>query len=334
MKKPFNTSSLKPTSQAPAANHHDIFFKSFFSDPGLALDIFKLVFSKQELNSLNLKQLKNEKDSFPDKRADLVFSVPLKNQPKVQLKILFLLEHKSHYDAQLFSQLLYYQSLLHQQNLKQYGRPLPAVPVVFYHGKQPWRWKKSFQEVFWPSERYKIPVWVRKSMLEYRVRLIDLQDQAKVAKVFKGSGFERTQAALYLMHRAWGLKEKRGPERRKILEALLPMLKGLSGKGGKKKREDLLLSVVEYMRSLGVSGSLWEELEREALNRGFLNKGGVMNIREYIKQKGVKEGWQKGLKQGQQELILKMLDKKLDLSVISEVTGLPMQEIKKLKNGS
>ena len=96
-------------------------------------------------------------------------------------------------------------------------------------------------------------------MLEYRVRLIDLQDQAKVAKVFKGSGFERTQAALYLMHRAWGLKEKRGPERRKILEALLPMLKGLSGEGGKqKKREDLLLSVVEYMRSLGVSGQLME----------------------------------------------------------------------------
>ena len=202
-------------------------------------------------------------------------------------------------------------------------------------------------------------------MLEYRVRLIDLQDQGKMRGVFKGSGFERTQAALYLMHKAWGLKEKRGPERRKILSALLPMLKGLSGEGGK-KREDLLLSVVEYMRSLGVSGHLWEELEREALERGFLNKGGVMNIREYIKQQGQQEGWQKGLKQGQQEgwqkgqqegwqkgqqegwqkgqqegwqkgqqeLILKMLDKKLDLSVISEVTGLPKQEIKKLKNGS
>ena len=180
-------------------------------------------------------------------------------------------------------------------------------------------------------------------MLEYRVRLIDLQDQGRMRGVFKGSGFERTQAALYLMHRAWGLKEKKGPERRKILSALLPMLKGLSGEGGKqKKREDLLLSVVEYMRSLGVSGSLWEELEREALDRGFLNKGGVMNIREYIKQQGQQEGWQKGLKQGQQEgwqkgqqeLILKMLKEKADLAFISRVTGLPKQEIKKLKNGS
>ena len=87
-----------------------------------------------------------------------------------------------------------------------------------------------------------------------------------------------------------------------------------------------------------MSGSLWEELEREALERGFLNKGGVMNIREYIKQKGVQEGWQKGQQEGgqkkQQELILKMLKEKLDLSVISRVTGLPKQEIKKLKNGS
>ena len=77
MKKPFKTSYLKPTSQAPAANHHDIFFKSFFSDPGLALDIFKLVFSKQELSSLNLKQLKNEKDSFPEKRAFRRYFGPL-----------------------------------------------------------------------------------------------------------------------------------------------------------------------------------------------------------------------------------------------------------------
>ena len=95
-----------------------------------------------------------------------------------------------------------------------------------------------------------------------------------------------------------------------------------------------------------MSGSLWEELEREALERGFLNKGGVMNIREYIKQKGVQEGWQKGQQEGwqkgqqegwqkgQQELILKMLKEKADLAFISRVTGLPEREIKKLKNGS
>ena len=93
-----------------------------------------------------------------------------------------------------------------------------------------------------------------KKVLEHRVRLIDLQDQARMRGVFKGSGFERTQAALYLMREAWGLK--------------------------------------------------W--------------------------QKGQQEGGQKK----QQELILKMLKEKVGLSVISRMTGLPTQEIKKLKNGS
>ena len=61
-----------------------------------------------------------------------------------------------------------------------------------------------------------------------------------------------------------------------------------------------------------------------------------MNIRELIKEKGIWEGKRKGLRKGRQEerqqVITNMLKKKLDISLISEVTGLPAKEIKKLKN--
>ena len=84
-------------------NHHDMFFKSFYSDPIFALELFQLIFNKEELKACDWKNLRVEKDSLEDKRADLVFSVPLKAQPKTTIKIFILLEHKSYYDPELFS---------------------------------------------------------------------------------------------------------------------------------------------------------------------------------------------------------------------------------------
>ena len=79
-----------------------------------------------------------------------------------------------------------------------------------------------------------------------------------------------------------------------------------------------------------------------------------MDIREYIKEKYLWEGMQKGRLEGQQEgmrkgrlegqqegmqkgrqqVILNMLKEKADISFISKVTGLSEKEIKKLQNGS
>ena len=54
--------------------------------------------------------------------------------------------------------------------------------------------------------------------------------------------------------------------------------------------------------------------------------GAIERIRE--------EGMQKGLQKGRQEVVLNLLKKDADISFISEVTGLPEKEIKKLKNGT
>ena len=63
-----------------------------------------------------------------------------------------------------------------------------------------------------------------------------------------------------------------------------------------------------------------------------------MDIQEEIKQRGVLEGRKQGMQQGREEerrqVILNMLQNKLDISLITKVTGLPEAEIIKLKNGS
>ena len=71
-----------------------------------------------------------------------------------------------------------------------------------------------------------------------------------------------------------------------------------------------------------------EEIKKEAKLEGW-QKGQKEGW-----QKGQKEGWQKGRQEEKRQVILKMLQKKSDISFISEVTGLSEGEIKKLKNGS
>ena len=47
-----------------SASPHDRFFKGAYSKPEFVLEIFKLIFSKEEFNACNWKKLKTEKDSF------------------------------------------------------------------------------------------------------------------------------------------------------------------------------------------------------------------------------------------------------------------------------
>ena len=56
--------------------------------------------------------------------------------------------------------------------------------------------------------------------------------------------------------------------------------------------------------------------------------------RQEGRQEGRKEGMQQGRQEGRKEVALNMLKKQADMAFISAVTGLSMNEIKKLKNGS
>ena len=94
-----------------------------------------------------------------------------------------------------------------------------------------------------------------------------------------------------------------------------------------------------YLESMKVvTAKIWRILEKELVLEGTFKKGGFMDIREEIKERGRLEGWQKGqqegMQQGQRKLILKLLEGGLNLQSISKYTGLSEDEINRLKNGS
>ena len=313
-----------------SASPHDRFFKGAYSKPEFAIEIFKLIFSKEEFNACDWKKLKAEKDGFTDKSADLVFSVPLKKTPKTNLRIFILLEHKSSYELKLFTQLLNYQTYIHEQTLKEFGRPQPIIPVLFYHGKTAWKWKLSFQEAFFGEFFAKIPVAFRKNMLNYKLKLLDVQDP-KVKKILKDKSF-KSRGVLNLFAKIWSLKMNE-TELMKVLSSFDRF---------SDKDDDLILNLMDYFKAFGMSRTLWKKLERAAVQKGIFQKGGYMDIKEHFREEGRVEGRQEGRmegrlegrQEGRQEVILNMLKEKADIAFISQVTGLSEKEIKKLKNSS
>ena len=317
-----NQQQMENTSAKKPASPHDRFFKGVYSKPEFAIEIFKLIFSKEEFNACDWKRLKTEKDTFEDKRADLVFSVPLKKTPKTNLKIFILLEHKSNYNRQLFTQLLNYQTYIHEKILKESDRPQPVIPVLFYHGKTVWKWKLSFQEAFFGEYFSKIPVAFRKNMLNYKLRLLDVQNP-KVRRIFKNKKF-KSRGFLNVFGKIWSLKMNEAG-----LMKALSLFDNFSDKD-----DDLILTLMDYFRAFGMSSALWKKIENSAVQKGIFQKGGYMDIKEHFKEEVRLEGIRKGRQEEQQQVILNMLKKKADISFISEVTGLSEEAIIKLKKKS
>ena len=57
------------SSEIKQASHHDVFFKEFYSNPQFALELFRLIFSPEEMKAYNWADMKIEKDTFKGKRA-------------------------------------------------------------------------------------------------------------------------------------------------------------------------------------------------------------------------------------------------------------------------
>ena len=316
----FQTQATEQTQNKSSSSPHDKFFKVIYSSPENALDIFKIIFPKTAFNKCNWKKLKAEKETFTDKQADLVFSVPLKRKPKSKIKIFILLEHKSYYNKDLFRQILDYQNSIYQGDTS--GDIISVVPILFYHGRKPWTWKISFKEGYSGKYFSDIPVFFRENMLNYNLVLFDTNNP-KIGRFFKDKRI-KSRGALSALGRIWSI--------RKTVPELLELVALFSGFPEKKKK-DLVIGLLYYLNGArGIGFNILNKVEGKAVQEGLLKKGGYMNFTEEIKKEARQKGRMEGRIEGRKEVVLNMLQKKADISFISEVTGLSEKEINKLKN--
>ena len=250
------------------------------------------------------------------------------------------MEHKSRFDRRFYGQILKYKTAFISKSLEENEEVWPVIAGALYHGKIPWKWEKSLKKGLWGKFLGKIPSSLSKSMLDCEIRVVDIRDR-RVRRAIQNRNC-KNRGFLNMLTEVWSLK----PDAEKLKKALI-LFKNWHG-----DKEDLALTVGNYLQATvpGMNEKLLEELDQFAVETGVFAKGGYMTAREYIKeegrregvqqgrqegrQEGMQQGVQQGVQQGMQKVALSLLQKKADLTFISEVTGLPEAEIVKLtKNG-
>jgi predicted transposase/invertase (TIGR01784 family) len=125
-------------------NPHDKFFKEVFSHKDGARDFFTHYLPEEILKLLDLKEIEIVKESFIEKDlkeyfSDLLYKVSLAKSPAY---LYMLFEHKSYPDRLTALQVLEYMVKIWRLHLKQNpGKGLLPliIPLVVYHGAEPWR---------------------------------------------------------------------------------------------------------------------------------------------------------------------------------------------------
>ena len=332
--------AIPPAIRGSRANLHDSVFKQIYSHRRYCLDIFRLVLTPQEFKLFNWKTLKPQITTFVDeqgqeKRTDLIFSVKLKKSHKTA-QIFFLIEHKSRNRKGTLTQMLHYQTGIYTRS------SAPVICVLVYHGEaKRYRGKLSFQDSlkdFTPALRRRFG----KNVLNFTCRLLNIQ----ALDISKKARHLTSRPILYILQNIWRLDKE-------VVRQLFKISRGL----GRKDRKFLIDKATDYIRRYDpdFSWDVVDEIEKKTVKKKEervmsplqetldeeREKGLQKGLQKGI-QKGLLQGMQKGMQKGRQEgkmeekqaMIAKMLKKNLQISVISEVTGLSKAQIKKLQNGS
>jgi predicted transposase/invertase (TIGR01784 family) len=285
-------------------NNHDDFFKKLFSYKEHARDFTKGFLPQELLENIDLSTIEYENTSYIDKYlkknfSDTVYSCSLNN--KTQIKISLLFEHKSRPDQRLPFQLLRYMTSIWETDNQQKKKPVPVIPVVFYHGKESWTPKNlissfddypAFIKNYIPDYNFlfvnigkysdeeikskimdnatlKLGILVIKNIYNPKVLENSLKDYFELVKIYfeQEKSLNFIEAVLNYIYKATEIETS----------IVVNSLKDVSKTGG-----ELAMTTAEKLRQEGM-----QEGMQQGIQQGM--------------QKGIQQGMQKGRQEGMQK---------------------------------
>ncbi len=282
---------------------HDRFFRDILSQPDAARSFVEHYVPAEVVSALDLASLEVTRDSFVDADlrshlADLVCRAELRDGGPAYLYLLF--EHKSSPTVGVAFQLLRYVVRLWSHALRQgEAFPLPPIiPVVFYHGRAPWRVSTNFADLV------RVPPGLEVFAPRFRYHLCDLStftdDELRGEAVLR--------AALLTFKHIFD------PDLAERLPGVLGLLADVLGHPTALGSLETLL---RYVTSASTAVKP-EDLGR-AIEEAFHHKGDDLmpTAAEIWIEQGKKQGHQQGLQQGQAETargaVLEALEARFEL---------------------
>ncbi len=296
-------------------NPHDKIFKETMSDIETAKDFFRNYLPEELLKLIDLDNISVDKDSFIEKElgeyfSDILYKINLLGKESY---IYFLFEHKSYNYKKISLQLLEYMIKIWKLKVKQ-RKTLPIIiPIVIHHGKIKWNVGLNLSDIL-----EEIPEELKKYIPNFEYILYDLT-------IFEDKDIRgHVKLRIFLEILKYIFSEEELPIKLKEIFELSEEL------AKEDKEEEYFEALVKYILNAQEKLDL-KDLAEIARESSIERSERIMTAGERLLNQGVELGLQQGLQQGLHLVAENMLKNQLDNETISKLTGLPIEEIEKMK---
>jgi len=293
-------------------NPHDTFIKRIFANKDDEIAFFRGTLPSEVIEILDIVNLEQTKESFLPKNqshsiTDILWKIPTKSGKEIYTYLLF--EHKSYHDPNIFLQLLGYMVQIYLWQKGNGKELVPVIPFVFYHGEKKWDLGLSFKEQFIKNKDIqKLSHYIP----DFFIEVFELEKTDVKKK------FNQLTLRIFLE-----LIQKIRADVDDFRPVFLGILKELSQVETEAKKVEILEKLLHYLFNVR------EKEEKEFRDVSYYQVEGLggafMTIMDEIRL----EGEQKGKLEGKLEDAEKMLNEKIDISVILRVTGLKESDLRK-----
>jgi predicted transposase/invertase (TIGR01784 family) len=290
--------------------HNNMFIKTF-SDPENMKILLKMALPKAIVQAIDFSEMNIDfttyvTDDIKDYYSDIVVKTRMKtgDGETIPLDIYILVEHKTEAKKKSLVQILKYLYHEWQKDVDQKKSLRVIIPLVFYHGKDPWNVPRSF------VDQFKVSDDIKKYLLNYRYILFDTKDWdflAEENQELRDHVFLFT--SLLLMKSAYN----------DDMEAVKAIFKLWHEKGFISNKEKVIffLIYVAYIRDIPLE-QLGKTLEECKIEGGDM----MQTLAQQLKREGKKEE--------KLNIARELVKNGVDINIIARSTGLPLDKIEKL----
>ena len=273
-----------------------------------------------DFSSLEIGPTNYVSQEFKEFFADIIIKTKIISKDGVKLltDICFIFEHKTEAHRKIFIQFLKYMVQEWQKDIDENIPLRIIVPIVFYHGKTPWKVSPSF------AGQFDIDDDIKEYLLNFKYILFDTATWD-----FREETDEQLKNNVFLLS-AMALMKYAYNDDHETIEGIFNFWreKGFTGD---------IENVIFFLTYISETKDLSQKQLKELLIKSKLEGGEIMEtlaqrLRAEGEKRGEKRGERRGKKKGNLETAKRMLNSGLTVKDIVTFTGLSEKEVRTLIN--
>ncbi len=290
---------------------HDKMFRNVLSiKKEMAKFINQFLNVKEKIEEDEIVQCKTDfiTTNYRNRQADIIYKI--KEKP-----VYFLVEHQSVIDKDMILRIWEYvgeiirrESIIQKTYLEEESIYPIVIPIVIYTGNKKWNAKENMKYKQYQSKIYK------ENEIDFQYNLIEVQKYTFEELMEKNSLFGNIMII------------EKCKTREEIEKMMDKIVEKIENKSEREIMGEIIKNIIEPSIGKEKAEELLEKLEREEETKMSPFTKCLLDLEIQYKEEGIKEGKLESLI----SIANKMLQRKMKISDIEEITGLKKEQIEKL----